>query len=246
MIFLHGGGDHPDFREVTFGRFVRAATTPAGCTLALIVVEETADAALTSFRDYEAIFQASSSASTHIEPILVRPGQRLQKGQLEQVQPTGVFVCGGSTPLYQQVLCHDSEWLSYMHENDIPYGGTSAGAAIAASRAILGGWQLTCDGISREILFRGASEGLDPITVKDGLGLVPFAIDVHASQMGTLTRLLHAVEARLVPEGWAVDENTMLQVNQAKVSVFGQGQAYKIRRDQSGSVLVSIHHAQRL
>lgn len=132
-----------------------------------------------------------------------------------------------------------------MHANNIPYGGTSAGAAIAASQALLGGWQFTRDGVTRNILFRGASEGLDPITVKGGLGLFPVAIDVHASQMGTLTRLIHAVEAELVPAGWAIDENTQLEVQQGAVSVFGQGQAYEIRRDATGSVIVDIHRAQR-
>ena len=43
-----------------------------------------------------------------------------------------------------------------------------------------------------------------------GLGLVPFAVDVHATQWGTLTRLVHAVDAGLVAEGWAVDNGTVL------------------------------------
>ena len=34
MIFLHGGGDHPESREATFGRFVSAATAVSGCRIA--------------------------------------------------------------------------------------------------------------------------------------------------------------------------------------------------------------------
>jgi cyanophycinase len=93
------------------------------------------------------------------------------------------------------------------------------------------------------MLFQGASEGLDPITVRDGLGLVPFAIDVHASQMGTLTRLLHAVELGFVTEGWAIDENTLLQIGEGEISIYGQGHAYRVWRDSNQSVCVTIHTA---
>lgn len=89
----------------------------------------------------------------------------------------------------------------------------------------MGGWQATRNGETRAILFQGASEGLDPLTARDGLGLVPFAIEIHASQMGTLTRLLHAVELSLGPEGWAIDENTLLQVDANVMRVYGQGHA---------------------
>lgn len=37
--------------------------------------------------------------------------------------------------------------------------------------------------------------------MRPGLGLVPFAVDVHASQHGTPTRLMHAIDAGLVQEG---------------------------------------------
>ncbi len=58
---------------------------------------------------------------------------------------------------------------------------TSAGAAVAARQAIVGGWQAQRGDVVRPMLFRGASEGLDLITVQHGLNLVPFAVDVHAS-----------------------------------------------------------------
>lgn len=36
------------------------------------------------------------------------------------------------------------------------------------------------------MLFEGASEGLDVLSVRPGLGVVEGAVDVHASQWGTL------------------------------------------------------------
>ena len=80
--------------------------------------------------------------------------------------------------------------------------GSRPGAAIAGRWAIVGGWRRG----DREICAEEAGEDLEQLTVLDGLGLVPFAVDVHATQWGTLTRLAHAVRGRLAPEGWAVDE----------------------------------------
>lgn len=103
-------------------------------------------------------------------------------------------------PTYHRALCLDTSWVSYLQQHRICDGGPSAGAAIAATQASLGGCQAARHSATRAILFQGASEGLELITLDTGLGLVPFSIDVHASQLGTLTRLVHAVELGLVKE----------------------------------------------
>ena len=77
----------------------------------------------------------------------------------------------------------------------LPYAGFSAGAAIAATTAIIGGWRI--DGVP--VCPEDSDEGLDPVTVVDGIGLVGGAVDVHAAQWGNLSRLVAAVEAGLVP-----------------------------------------------
>jgi cyanophycinase len=211
--------------------------------VALVVAEPTEYQAQASFEDYRAIFAALPVAPSDIHPVFVSAEQPLMRAHLERIEPSGVFVCGGSTPLYQQALCRDTAWLDYLYAAKIPYGGTSAGAAIAAHTAIVGGWQATRSGETRAILFQDASEGLDPLTVRGGLGLVPFAVEVHASQMGTLTRLLHAVELGFVSEGWAIDENTLLQIDANTINVYGQGHAYRVWRDDDQSVRVTIHTA---
>ena len=81
----------------------------------------------------------------------------------------------------------------------MPYLGFSAGAAIAAERALVGGWRIGGVAVSPE----EASEGLDELTVAPGIGLVDVAIDVHVAQWGTLSRLVAAVEAGLVEGGLA-------------------------------------------
>ena len=141
----------------------------------------------------------------------------------------GVYVGGGSTPGYQEAL---DGWSA---PPDLPYAGFSAGAAVAATRAIVGGWRLG----GRDVCAEDAGEDLDELAVRDGLGLVPFAVDVHATQWGTLTRLLHAVGAGLVDEGWAIDEGTVLVVDDGAVWAHGLGSAYRVAPRGAG-VVVSV------
>ena len=141
----------------------------------------------------------------------------------------GVLVGGGSTPGYQEALA------GWRVPAELPFGGFSAGAAVAAARAIVGGWRL--DG--REVCAAEAGEDLDELAVRDGLGLVPFAVDVHATQWGTLTRLVHAVGAGLVDEGWAIDEGTVLVVDDGSVRAEGLGSAYRVA-PRDGVVVVSV------
>lgn len=246
MIFLHGGGDNPTYRTETFGRFGQAAASSTSAHLALIVAEPTGELAQESYAAYRAIFTALPNAPNQITPVFVSPEQPLTHQQLAMIQPSGVFVCGGRTPFYHQSICHDPTWVQYLQAARIPYGGTSAGAAIAANTAILGGWQAARHGDSREILFRGASEGVDPLMVCPGLALVPFAVEVHASQMGTLTRLVHAVEMGLAAAGWAIDENTLLQVDGNKLAVYGSGHVYRVWRDNDLAVRITIQTANGL
>jgi cyanophycinase len=141
----------------------------------------------------------------------------------------GVFVGGGWTPGYQEALA------GWRAPADLPFAGFSAGAAVAAARAIVGGWRLG----DREVCAEEAGEDLDQLAVRDGLGLVPFAVDVHATQWGTLTRLVHVVGAGLIDEGWAIDEGTVLVVEGRSIRVAGLGSAYRVA-PRDGAVAVSV------
>jgi cyanophycinase len=240
-IFLHGGGDHPDSREVSWGRFISAVTASSPGRLVMVVAEATEPAAQESFRDYRTIFESLAAPPAEILPLFVSPAQPLTVTHLATLQPTGLFVCGGVTPFYHQALCADKEWLVELRTRNIPYGGTSAGAAVAARQAILGGWRLEREGVARQILFQGASEGLEMLAVEEGLGLVPFSVEVHASQWGTLIRLLHAVATGLVSEGWALDENILLEVQDDTLAIYGQGHAYHVQRRDDAAPQVAIY-----
>lgn len=244
QIFLHGGGDDPSARSIAFGRFAQAYLTNVGGPLLIVAAapdEEEAHATADYFRD---LFVGLAVPSNWLVPLLVSADQPLTADAVARYQPSGIFVCGGRTPYVHQALCADPAWVDYLRDNGIPYGGTSAGAAIAAARAIVGGWQT--DGGEpgpRTILFEGAGEGLDPLTVRPGLGLVPFAVDVHAGQSGTLTRLVHAVGGGLVGEGWAIDEDTLLAVHPTRIHIYGRGHAYRVARAGDGRVSVRVFAA---
>jgi cyanophycinase len=105
-----------------------------------------------------------------------------------------------------------------------PYLGFSAGAAVAARRAVVGGYRQ--DGVA--ICPEDNAEDLDELSVVDGLGLVDFAVDVHAAQWGNVPRLIAAVGAGLVHRGVAIDEDTLLHVadHPSATTVAGAGRVW--------------------
>jgi cyanophycinase len=132
----------------------------------------------------------------------------------------GVYVGGGLTPAYLEAL------RGLEMPAGVPYAGFSAGAAIAAAKAIVGGWRIG----DRQVCDEDFSEDLEQVVAEDGLGLVPFAVDVHATQWGTVSRAINAVERGLYDGALAVDEHCCVEVRDGEVAaVHGRGVAYRIR-----------------
>lgn len=130
----------------------------------------------------------------------------------------GVYVAGGLTPAYREKLAG--------LEVAVPYCGFSAGAAIAAGSALVGGWRIG----DRQVCDEDFGEELEQVEPLPGLGLVPFAVDVHATQWGTVSRALNAVERGLFEEALAVDEHCCVEVRDGEIAgLHGRGVAYRIR-----------------
>ncbi|HMQ34485.1 MAG TPA: hypothetical protein PKD53_27360, partial [Chloroflexaceae bacterium] len=182
MTLLHGGGDDPDWRRASLGPLLDLIALAAEPRLAMVVCEASPQDEAESVRAYAEILQAAAPVPITVAPLLVTPEAPLTAEALLAARPAGLFVCGGLTPRYHEALCGETGWLDALRELGLPYGGTSAGAAIAAETAIVGGWLATWAGRPRAMLFRGASEGLDELAARPGLGLLPGAIDMHASQ----------------------------------------------------------------
>ncbi|MFF9767080.1 hypothetical protein ACF1GT_10800 [Streptomyces sp. NPDC014636] len=224
--FLIGGGwDRAEVYE-PFLREVRGERR-VGC----LILDEGDGAA--QFERYAAALRKAGPSCTPV-PLLVPLGGRFEpETALDGID--GLLVCGGLTPAYQEALAGCLERLPrLLAEREVPYAGFSAGAAVAARRAVVGGWLV--DGVP--VCPEETGEDLSEVEVRAGLGLVPFAVDVHAAQWGTLARLVAAVGRGDVPYGVAVDENTLLVVGDGEARVAGAGRAHVVRPQPPGTVTV--------
>ena len=139
-----------------------------------------------------------------------------------------IVVGGGPTPVYLAGLRAAGAAIRRAVAAGTPYLGFSAGAMIAPERAIVGGYRIH----GAEVCPEESSEGLTGVEIRDGLGLVSFAVDVHAAQAGTLGRAVAAVVHNMVDKAVAVDENTALVLPQAdprEQRVIGTGSCWLVR-----------------
>lgn len=238
-VFLIGGGWLTETFSETYGRFLEAATRGGERRVAIIVAEEPGADSHAQFLRFSEAFENVGLSSAEAFKIVVSAENFLTRKTLVEIKPTGVFVCGGLTPAYFDAICQDKQWLEYLSENEIPYCGFSAGASIVSEKAIIGGWRREMKNKTVQITDENAGEDLDLLEVKNGLSLVNFTVDVHATQWGTLSRLVHAVDDGFAREGWAIDENTMLRINKNNIEVFGAGNAYHLKK-QNRKITVKI------
>lgn len=232
--FLIGGGWDASAAVAVYGPFLRAAAGPRiGC----VVLDEGGGDGGEQFGRYDAVLRKVADCSP--VPLLVPLGGRFEPGAVEGLD--GLLVCGGLTPAYQEAFTGCLEQLpSVLAEFGIPYAGFSAGAALAARHAVVGGW---LDG-GVPVCHEDSAEDLEEVAVRDGLGLVPFTVDVHAAQWGTLPRLMAAVAGRGLRHGVALDENTAVEVApDGRALVSGLGRAHSVRPSGDGGVLVRSYGA---
>ena len=80
--------------------------------------------------------------------------------------------------------------------------------------------------------------------MREGIGLAPFAVDVHATQWGTVTRALNAVERGLYEEVLAIDEHCCVEVRDGEIgAVHGGNVAYRVRAGVRVEVLTPWHES---
>lgn len=242
VFLIGGGGDQLQIWADTYGRFLQTAGGE-NARLALIAVGGTSSDTAQILAYYRNIFQALGLPSGQIVELPFGKEQHMDAqalGKLAAIEPSGVCVCGTSTPLTQQVLCADLAWVNWLRECNLPYCGISSGAVVAGDRAVVGGWRVTVDGDPHPFQAHWASEGLDELEVRPGLGLAPFAIECHAGQWGNLTRLIHAVAMEMVDVSWAIDEDTLLEIGERGIFTFGLGHTYRLQIHHMGRVEVSL------
>lgn len=222
-VFLIGGGWTPEARSAVYEPFLAAAGDRP--VVACVVLDEGDGPA--QYERWATALEATAPCTP--VPVLVPEGGRLDVAALGGAD--GLLVCGGLTPAYAHALGPSAsavrDWLA---AGGRPYAGFSAGAAVAAGAALVGGWRSAGVPVCPE----DSAEDLEEVTVVAGLGLLELAVDVHAAQWGTLGRLVAAVRTGLVGSGVAIDEDTVLAVDGDLARVGGLGQVHHVLANGTG------------
>jgi cyanophycinase len=233
-IHLVGGGSAAEHSLRVYGQFVAEAVQHArrdGRSTARIGVVQLYEDDVAAGRDKAAMFvdMLARLGYNQATALLLKEGDVLVEEQLEGLD--GLLVSGGLTPAYLRAVFPVREQIRGMVDRGVPYLGFSAGASVAATQAIVGGWKLG----GLVLCPEDNGEELDELTVARGLGLVDFAVDVHAAQWGNLTRTVMAVSGGGVERAVALDENTALIVAaDGSYAVHGVGQAWWVDAAEGG------------
>ena len=216
-----GGGWSDDHGPDVYGGFLSECSARASGTPRVRLVVMGVDPE--SLEYHERFVRTLSLVGAH-ELLVTRvpEGEPCPDDILEGVD--GLFVGGGATPEYHAALSGLYPQIREQVSAGLPYAGFSAGAAIAATTAVIGGWMIDEVAVCQE----DASEDLGPVTVVQGMGLVEGGVDVHAAQWGTLSRLVAAVDAQLVKGGVAIDEDTCLVMDGPHRRVSGAGTVWQV------------------
>jgi cyanophycinase len=232
-IHLVGGG--PFAASDAAASFLAEATARSAAVgrtvprIGLLSVASSVGASPSSTADIAEVLGGARQAEVLVSEIA--PGEVFSTTVLSDVD--ALVVGGGVTPHYLDAVAPLVDQIRLLVADGLPYLGYSAGAMIAADRALVGGWRI--GGV--EICPEEAAEGLDEVELREGLGLVDLTIDVHAVQAGTLARLIASAEAEFVTAGLAIDEDTTLVVGEGALEVRGTGSVWRVvAGDESVSV----------
>jgi cyanophycinase len=225
QVFLVGGGWSEESEQAMYGGFVEAARDRAGGPPRILLVVMGTDEESVGLQErYVRTMGRVGGHTLEVERVPIG-------GAFDPSRLTGVdalFVGGGPTPEYHASLEPAYAAIRDAVAGGMPYLGFSAGAEIAATEAIIGGWQVHGVGVCPE----DSGEDLDELTVVHGIGLVEGAVEVHTAQWGNLSRLVAAVDAGLAPHGVALDECTTLEV--ATGAVTGAGTTWRVTPGETG------------
>lgn len=226
-IILVGGGPDTVTTPGIFDRFVHDVRHRAGGARAPRIAVVLFDRDGSSEYSLPAYLDPLQSRIP-CRPMPVLLGRNAPADQASFTGVDGIIVGGGPTPEYLAGLTGSGPAIRAATADGVPYLGFSAGAMVAPGRALVGGYRVR--GIA--VCSEECSEGLEELDVREGLGLVPFAVDVHAAQAGTLSRAVAAVAEGLVDRAVAIDENTALVLPHAELEdleVIGAGNCWSIR-----------------
>ncbi|MET0734789.1 MAG: Type 1 glutamine amidotransferase-like domain-containing protein [Microbacterium sp.] len=227
-VHLVGGGRDENAFVALLARFVADSAeahgeAPRAPRIHALLVREPDDV-----ESVERFRRALARAGADVVLHAITEGEAFSAAAIEGAE--GIFVGGGLTPAYHAAFAEITPLVRERVARGTPYLGFSAGAAIAAEHALIGGFLV--DGVA--VCDEDAGEELEEVTVVAGLGLVPFSVDVHAAQWGTLARLVAAAGAGLIASGVAIDEHTAVRWRGGSAadsaSIAGAGAVWHVTR----------------
>lgn len=236
-IFLVGGGDGPGV-ELALSQLASEARLRAGDetpVVAIIAVGEAPAPIADWFADRLRLLDPRVLAT----PVLARSsdaGVPLDEIDLTSFATAhAILVAGGHTPAYLAALAPLATDLRRLVSEGVSYLGYSAGAAIAADEAIIGGWRIGDVQVAPE----ESGEGLDEVTLEAGLGLVDLTIEAHAAQWGLVALCAASIEAGLAERILAIDEDTVLKVGEGALEILGSGSVWQLTAGEGGVTVSS-------
>ncbi len=236
-IHLIGGGRAEQYDGEVYRVFLEEAAARAsvsGRSLARIAVLLVGGGEDAPF--YAQAYRDQLLRTAPCEPVVMMVPEGEEFASAVLTDADGLLIGGGHTPSYLEAVLPIVDEIRLLVADGLPYAGFSAGAMIASDTAIIGGWQIGGVVICPE----ETGEDLDELTIVEGLGLVDLAIDVHAAQWGTLSRLVAATEAGLVDGGVAIDEFTVLIVGDGDLRVEGAGSVWRVTPDANGVLVGTL------
>ncbi|UJP11412.1 Type 1 glutamine amidotransferase-like domain-containing protein [Microbacterium sp. KUDC0406] len=230
-VHLVGGG----FGRAAFAPFTAEAlaAAPDRTTPVVVVVTVREDGGTGHARDLIDAVTADGAASLDIRLVAVAETDRVDPAMFDGVH--AIVIGGGLTPAYHSALEPSFDRIRTAVGNGTPYLGFSAGAMIAAERAILGGWRI--GGVP--VVPEDTAEDLEEVTVVPGIGLVDVSVDVHVAQWGTLARLIAATEAGATDGGVGIDESTALIAGADGLRIAGEGSVWRVSPAEGGVIVSS-------
>lgn len=158
-----------------------------------------------------------AAANTYLDPIRARwPQAQFKVCWLNQDTPLpafddlgGLIVADGKPADYLKQMRAHREAIARQVRAGMPYLGFAAGAMITAKNAIIGG----VNSNGRQVCSTAVSEGLDAVTVEDGLALIGPSVDTHADTCQTLGRGVEVLRNGEMGSVLLIDEATALIVN---------------------------------
>ena len=158
-VHLIGGGWSEEQAATMFGPFLAECSTRTGRSSPRVrlVVMGTDPESLEYHERYVATLALCGEHELQVTRVPF--GGACPADAVEEID--GLLVGGGATPEYHQALSPLYPRIRDLVMDGLPYAGFSAGAALAAATAIIGGWTIG----GRAVCPEEANEELGPVTV---------------------------------------------------------------------------------